>query len=202
MSKRVKFDFEIDFTNGGGIQGQDFRLDIDGDDIDDKTLADYIVKDMHLLMVGEVRILNKEIITEKHRRGAANIQTDSSYIDLSHVIYDGLITYKGLPAPIICDYLSREASRERYAAGTEFQIGKIEMVTNTGTYVDCPFHRYEDGKDLSEVALESFANLEGIVIRVDHRMGLAVTAKAFKDKELHGRAVLVHTGWDDYWASD
>lgn len=202
MNKRVKFDFEIDFTNGGGIQGQDFRLDIDGDDIEDKTLADYIVKDMQLLMAGEVRILNKEIITEKHKRQAINAQTDPFYIDLSHVIYDGLITYKGLPAPIICDYLSREASRERYAPGTEFQIGKIEMVTNTGTYVDCPFHRYEDGKDLSEVTLESFVDIEGIVIRADYRKGLAVTAEIFKNKELRGRAVLVHTGWDEHWATD
>jgi arylformamidase len=202
MNKRVKFDFEIDFTNGGGIQGQDFRLDIDGDDIDDKSLANHIVKDMKLLMVGEVRILSKEIINEKNKRQAINVHLDPSYIDLSHIIYDGLITYKGLPAPIICDYLSREASRERYTPGTEFQIGKIEMVTNTGTYVDCPFHRYEDGKDLSEVALENFANLEGIVIRVDLGKGLAVTADAFKDKELRGRAVLVHTGWDEYWATD
>lgn len=75
-------------------------------------------------------------------------------IDLSHVIEDGMITYKGLPAPIICDYLSREDSKKRYEAGTEFQIGKIEMVSNTGTYIDCPFHRYADGQDLSEVTLE------------------------------------------------
>jgi arylformamidase len=198
MNKRVKFDFEIDFTNGGGIQGQDFRLDIDGGEIDDKTLADYIVKDMQLLMVGEVRILNKQIIVEEHKRQSA----DPSYIDLSHVIYDGLITYKGLPAPIICDFLSREASRERYVPGTEFQIGKIEMVTNTGTYVDCPFHRYEDGNDLSEVALESFVDIEGLVIRAGYHKGLAVTAESFKGKELRGRAVLVHTGWDEHWATD
>lgn len=202
MNKRVKFDFEIDFTNGGGIQGQDFRLDIEGADIDNNTLAEYIVKDMQLLMVGAVRILNKEIIIEEHKRQRLNPQTDPSYIDLSHIIYDGLVTYRGLPAPIICDYLSREDSRARYAPGTEFQIGKIEMVTNTGTYVDCPFHRYEDGKDLSEVALESFADLEGIIVRADHRNGLAVTAEAFKDRDIHGRAVLVHTGWDQYWATD
>jgi serine/threonine protein kinase len=110
------------------------------------------------------------------------------------VIYDGLITYKGLPAPIICDFLSREDSRSRYAPGTEFQIGKIEMVTNTGTYVDCPFHRYEDGKDLSEVELERFADLSGIVIRADHKNGLAITAEAFKGKELRNRAVLVDVG--------
>lgn len=202
MNKRVKFDFEIGFANGGGIQGQDFRLDIDGDTIEDKVLADYIVKDMRLLMVGAVRILNKAIINEQHKRQAISTQVDSNYIDLSHIIYDGLVTYKGLPAPIICDYLSREDSRGRYASGTEFQIGKIEMVTNTGTYVDCPFHRYEDGKDLSEVALKDFADLEGIVIRADYRKGLAITEESFKGKELRGRAVLVHTGWDEYWATD
>jgi arylformamidase len=126
----------------------------------------------------------------------------SSYIDLSHVIYDGLITYKGLPAPIICDYLSRETSRGRYAPGTEFQIGKIEMVANTGTYIDCPFHRYEDGKDLSETGLESFVDLDGIVVRADYRKGLAVDAGFFKGKELRNKAVLVHTGWDENWATD
>src|SRR6188768_1515767 len=126
----------------------------------------------------------------------------TSLIDLSHTIEHGLVTYKGLPAPIICDYLSRENSKQFYAEGTEFQIGKIEMVTNTGTYVDCPFHRYEDGKDLSEVDLERFADLEGIVIRADHKKGLAITAEAFKGKEIRNRAVLVHTGWDEYWATD
>src|SRR2546422_11635960 len=79
-------------------------------------------------------------------------------IDLSHIIEHGLITYKGLPAPIICDFLSREQSRQHYTEGTEFQIGKIEMVANTGTYLYSPFHRYEAGKDLSEIELRSLAN--------------------------------------------
>lgn len=65
---RVVFDFEIDFSNGGGLQGQGFRLDIDGDDISDPKLADYIVDDMRLLMVSNVRILNKRVIVEKHKR--------------------------------------------------------------------------------------------------------------------------------------
>jgi arylformamidase len=203
MDKRVKFDFEIEFTNGGGIQGQDFRLDLDGDDISDQALADYIVDDMRLLMVGKVRILNKQIITEKHKRTTGDQAPDSpEYIDLSHTIYDGLITYKGLPAPIICDYLSREASRERYAPGTEFQIGKIEMISNTGTYVDCPFHRYEDGRDLSQVEIESFTDLDGIVIHADYHNGIAINAGFFKGYELRKRAVLVHTGWDEHWNTD
>jgi len=126
----------------------------------------------------------------------------NKYIDLSHTVHDGLVTYKGLPAAIVCDFLSREASRSRYAPGTEFQIGKIEMVTNTGTYIDCPFHRYEDGKDLSEVKLERFVDIEGVVVRADYRTGLAITADTFKGIYVKGRAVLVHTGWDEHWETD
>ena len=203
MDKRVKFDFEIDFTNGGGLQGRDFRLDILGDDISDGKLAGSIVRDMRLLMVGNVRILNKQIITEPHKRGSGgNPSAPGRYVDLSHAIHDGLVTYKGLPAPVICDYLSREASRERYAPGTEFQIARIDMVANTGTYVDCPFHRYADGEDLSEVGLERFAGLEAIVIRAHHHEGLSVGVEHFKNRNLKDLAVLVHTGWDMHWATE
>src|SRR5712664_1633260 len=92
-------------------------------------------------------------------------------IDLSHTVAHGLITYKGLPAPIICDYLSREASRKLYAPGTEFQIGKIEMVANTGTYLDSPFHRYADGKDLSALPLESLADLDAVLVAANGSSG-------------------------------
>ena len=122
-----------------------------------------------------------------------------TFIDLSHTVEQGLITYKGLPAPVICDFLSREDSRRNYAAGTEFHIGKIEMVANTGTYVDAPFHRYADGKDLSELPLESLAALEGIVVR---HAGRAIGRSAFGDLDLRGKAVLVHTGWDRHWATE
>lgn len=115
-------------------------------------------------------------------------------IDLSHIIEDGMITYKGLPAPIICDFLGREASREHYTDGTEFHIGKIELVANTGTYVDSPFHRYEDGNDLSELPLESLADLPGIVVRATD-VGRAIDADVFNGLDLLGKAVLVHTGW-------
>jgi arylformamidase len=118
-------------------------------------------------------------------------------IDLSHTVTHGLITYKGLPAPIICDYLSREASRKLYAAGTEFQIGKIEMVANTGTYLDSPFHRYADGKDLSELDLRKLANLPAIKIWAQNKQ--AIDASCFPRKELTGKAVLVETGWSRHW---
>jgi kynurenine formamidase len=203
MDKRVRFDFEIDFTNGGGIQGQDFRLDIADDDIGDQALADYLVADMRLLMVGAVRILNKEIIAERHKRNPIDgTAGQGRLVDLSHTITDGLVTYPGLPAPIVCDYLSREASRQIYAPGTEFQIAKIEMVANTGTYLDCPFHRYADGKDLAQLGLEQLADLEAIVVRADFRETRAIDASFFRDREVRNRAVLVHTGWDQHWNTE
>ena len=122
-------------------------------------------------------------------------------IDLSHTVEDGMITYKGLPAPIVCDYLSRADSRARYAPGTEFQIGRIDMVANTGTYVDAPFHRYANGKDLSQLELESLANLDCVVIRVAGRSERAID-DVRADAELRGKAVLFHTGWDAQWRTD
>lgn len=206
VEKRVCFDFEVDFSNGGGIQGQDFRLDIDGDDIADDTLADYIIRDMRLLMVGKVRILNKRIIEERHKRQAAPEAAvagpDAHLIDLSHTIENGMITYKGLPAPLICDHLSRAKSRDIYAEGTEFQIGKIEMVSNTGTYIDVPFHRYADGHDLSELALKRVSNIPAVVVRVTGATERAIDWHHFAPVECRGHAVLVNTGWDRHWRTD
>jgi kynurenine formamidase len=123
-------------------------------------------------------------------------------IDVSHVVESGMITYRGLPAPLICDYLSREASRRIYAPGTEFHIGKIEMVANTGTYVDAPFHRYADGVDLAELPLERLANLPAIVVHAQAVSGQAVTLKELRHLDVHGKAVLVRTGWDAHWRTD
>lgn len=124
------------------------------------------------------------------------------FIDLSHTIESGMITYKGLPAPLICDHLSREQSRSIYAPGTEFQIGRIDMVSNTGTYLDTPFHRDADGFDLSELLLESIADLPGVVVRIPARGGRAVGRSHFGAIEVRGRAVLVNTGWDRHWRTD
>ena len=121
-------------------------------------------------------------------------------VDLSHPIEDGMQTYTGLPGPKISDHLSREASREHYAEGTTFQIGKIEMVANTGTYIDAPFHRYADGRDLSQFDLESVANLDGLVVKADPA-SRAVTPDLFQDRDVVGKAVLIHTGWDRHWST-
>lgn len=123
-------------------------------------------------------------------------------IDLSHTVEDGVVTYKGLPAPIICDYLSREDSRSHYAEGTEFHIGKIEMVANTGTYLDSPFHRYADGKDLSDLNLEQMAHLEGVLVDATGISGRAIDESHFSHLDVRGKAVIVRTGWSQHWKTD
>ena len=204
--KRAQFDFEIEFLNGGGLQGQGFRLDLPGDDIDDRALADYIVRDLRLLMVGSVRIRNKKILTEPHKReaepGAAPAASRARLIDLSHTIEDGMITYKGLPAPIICDHLSRVQSREVYGGKAEFHIGKITMVANTGTYIDSPFHRYSNGADIAALDLDTLAGLDAVVVRVTGMSGRAIPREAFTPHDVAGKAVLIHTGWDRHWRTD
>lgn len=205
--KRAQFDFEVEFLNGGGIQGQGFRLDIEGDDIEDDALAQYIVRDLRLLMVGRVRILNKTIVAEPHKRSrapAAAIATGKAptLIDLSHTIEDGMITYKGLPAPIVCDHLSREQSRSVYAAGTEFHIGKLTMVANTGTYIDSPFHRYVDGDDVAGLGLQSLAALDVVVVHAAGMSRRALPREVFGGFDVTGKAVLVHTGWARHWRTD
>lgn len=122
-------------------------------------------------------------------------------IDLSHEVEHGMITYKGLPAPLICDYLSRKDSSKYYANGTEFHIGRIDMVANTGTYVDSPFHRFADGMDLAELPLESLADVEGVVVRVQ-QPERAIPAEVFQGSDMTGKAVLIHTGWSRHWRTD
>ncbi|MFL6548499.1 MAG: cyclase family protein [Povalibacter sp.] len=204
--KRVQFDFVIEFLNGGALQGQDFRLDIDRDDIEDRALADYIVRDLRLLMVAKVSIMNKQIISESHKRtdlaASASDGTSNRLIDLSHTIEDGMITYKGLPAPLICDHLSRTQSRDHYAPGTEFQIGKITMVSNTGTYIDSPFHRFADGTDIADLTLSKLANMDALLVRIGPDDKRAIPRDAFAAFDLRGKAVLIETDWDRHWRTD
>jgi kynurenine formamidase len=123
-------------------------------------------------------------------------------LDLSHRIEHGMVTLKGFPAPIICDYLSREQSRAIYAPGTEFNIGRIDMIANTGTYLDTPFHRFADGDDLAALRLEQVCDLPGVCVRVIDRGTRAIDWPVFARVALRGRAVLVETGWDAHWGTD
>ncbi len=121
------------------------------------------------------------------------------HIDLSHPIHPGMTTYPGLPGPEIAEFLGREASRANYSPGTEFSIGRISMVGNTGTYLDTPFHRYVDGWDLAALPLERVAGVPGIVV---HATDLAIGAERFTGLDLRGRAVLIRTDWSTHWGTD
>ena len=123
-------------------------------------------------------------------------------IDLSHEIEHGMVTYGGMPGPAISDWLSRDASTTRYAAGTTFQIGKIDLLANTGTYIDSPFHRFENAPDIAGYALEAIADLPGLVVRVTERGDRAIDVAPFSKLDVRGKAVLVHTGWDAHWRTD
>jgi kynurenine formamidase len=123
-------------------------------------------------------------------------------VDLSHVIEHGMTTYPGLPGPHICDFWMREASAANYDDGSSFQIGRIDMVENTGTYLDAPFHRYAKGKDLSELPMRSLAELPGIVVRRPWENELGTDASHFEGLDVGGKAVLIHTGWDRQWRTD
>jgi arylformamidase len=123
-------------------------------------------------------------------------------VDLSHVIEHGMTTYPGLPGPQICDFWERESTAGNYDDGSTFQIGRIDMVANTGTYLDAPFHRYADGIDLADLPLPSLADLPGIVIRRPWENDICVDAAAFEGRDVKGKAVLIHTGWDRHWRTD
>jgi kynurenine formamidase len=123
-------------------------------------------------------------------------------VDLSHVIEHGMTTYKGLPGPHICDFWERTSTAGNYDDGSTFQIGRIDMVANTGTYVDSPFHRYADGADLADLPLPSLADVPGIVIRRPFENGIATDAADLVGRDVSGKAVLIHTGWDRHWRAD
>jgi arylformamidase len=203
---RVQFDAEVSFANGGGLRTDGFRLDIDGGDISDADLAAYLVAHLGLLLVSEVRLTNKQILREQHvgsrgRTAESSVAAGATLVDLSHPIHDGMVTFPGLPGPEITDHLSRVDSRARYAPGTEFHIGRISMVANTGTYLDVPSHRFADGADLAGVSLDHLVDLPGLVIRLPEST-TAVDRLLVAPYDVRGKAVLLHTGWDRHWGTD
>ena len=127
---------------------------------------------------------------------------DPKYIELSHPIRNGMKTYQGLPKPIICDYFSREETQSHYEDGSSFQIGRIDMVGNTGTYMDCPFHRFADGSDFTQIELEDLVNIPGVCIDVPYEKYPSIEKFHFVDKDVSGKAILLCTGWSNLWGED
>ncbi|MFG3709945.1 cyclase family protein [Micromonospora sp. NPDC047730] len=214
---RAQFDAEVTFANGGGLRTDGFRLDIPGREIGDDELAALFVRHLGLLMVAEVRISDKTIIEEPHKGGRGLTGPDGAadpdsaagpggadgrrLVELSHVVTDGMTTLPGWPAPRISEWLTRDASRANYAPGTEFQVGRIDMIANTGTYLDTPAHRYAEGADLAGTPLDRLADLPGTVVRVPAGTR-AIDRLMLAPYDVAGRAVLLHTGWDAHFGTD
>ncbi|MFF1878049.1 cyclase family protein [Leifsonia sp. NPDC058230] len=206
---RAHFDASVTFANGGGLEATAFRLDLPTDELDASQIAELFVRHLGLALVGEVRLSNLTIVEEQHRgsRDAVGPRRGDAangrrrLVDLSHRIRAGLITYPGLPAPVITPHLTREDSRAVYAPGTEFELDVITMIGNTGTYLDSPFHRYADGGDLASLDLGTLVGLPAEVFHLADATTRGIPPEVFWDRELAGTAVLLHTGWDAHFGT-
>lgn len=225
---RAHFDAEIDFVNGGSLRADGFRLDLPSPDLGEAEIAELLVRHLGLALVGRVELANLDIVEEAHRGsrgvaeagvgGVANVEvvvdeagggaasarpvpSRRELIDLSHPIRAGLVTYPGIPAPTVTPHLTREASREHYAAGTEFAIDIITMAGNTGTYLDSPYHRYAEGGDLASLPLETLVGVPAEVFHLTDAASRGIPAEVFFDRELAGTAVLLHTGWSRHFGA-
>jgi len=201
---RAHFDFDIRFANGGGLAGTGFRLDLPAADAGQDEIARLLIAHLGLALVDEVELRGLRIVEEPHR-GSRGVDAASPtagrtrVVDLSHPIRAGLVTYPGLPAPTITPHLTREDSRARYAPGTEFAMDVIHMIGNTGTYLDSPFHRYADGRDLAGLDLSSLVGLRAEVFHLEDAWDAArrgIRSATLADRDVRGAAVLLHTGWD------
>ncbi|MGN6200414.1 cyclase family protein [Humibacter sp.] len=205
---RAHFDATVEFVNGGSLTAEGFRLDLPSADVDADAIGRLFVQHLGLALVGRVELRGLQIVEEQHR-GSRGIQEavperragSRRVIDLSHRIRDGLVTYPGLPAPVITPHLTREASRAVYAPGTEFAMDIITMIGNTGTYLDSPYHRYADGGDLASLDLATLVDLRAEVVHVADATERGVPASVFYDRDVRGAAVLLHTGWDRHFGT-
>jgi kynurenine formamidase len=202
---RALFDARVTFANGGGLTTEGFRLDLPTGDETPEQIGELFVRHLGLAMVGSVELDDLQVVEEAHKgsRAIEKPPTDepARIVDLSHRIHAGLITYPGLPAPQITPFLTREDSRAKYAEGTEFAMDVITMIGNTGTYLDSPFHRYGDGADLAGLDLSTLVDLPAEVFQLTDLTTRGIPAGVFFDRDLRGRAVLLHTGWDRHFGT-
>jgi arylformamidase len=206
---RASFDAVISFSNGGDLTAHGFRVDVPSADVSEAEIAALFVASLGLLMTDTVELSNVEVFAEPHkgtRGGPSDRSRDTPpaggrLVELNHVIRAGMITYPGLPGPAIAPYLTREASRDHYAPGTEFAIDQLTLVGNTATYLDAPYHRYPDGADLSSIPLTRTVDLPAIVVRVTGAGQHGIDVGALAALDVRGTAVLLHTGDDARFGS-
>ena len=208
VQHRAEFDADVAFANGGGLEVRGFRLDVPSERIGEDELGALLVRSLGLLMTERVELRNVRIIEEAHKgsRGGPSdpvLQPGAAqgrFVDLSHDIVEGMTTYPGLPGPVVTDHLGRAASREHYD-DAEFAIQRVELVGNTGTYLDSPFHRYADGGDLASLDLDSLVDLPTVVARLTGSRARAIGVTELAAFDVRDHAVLLHTGWDRHWGT-
>jgi arylformamidase len=203
---RAHFNADVEFVNGGGLTAKGFRLDLPSRDLSDEQIAKLFIQHLGLALVSGVELRAVEIVAEPHKgsRGVAAAPTTAPsgrLVDLSHTVAAGLVTYPGIPVPTINPHLTREESRSHYAEGTEFAIEVITLAGNTGTYLDTPYHRYAGGADLADLDLETLVDLPLELFRLTDASERRIPAAVFYDRELQGKAVLLHTGWDRHFGT-
>jgi len=200
---RAVFDFRVAFTNGGELTGTGFRLDVPRAEVTTDEVGQLLLRRLGLLMAGTVELRDCRIVAEAHREPspAARAPATRRLVDVSHPISHGMVTYPGLPGPEIADHLTRDAAERAYGPGVRFQIGRISMIANTGTYLDSPFHRFDGGVDLAGLPLEKLAALDGVLVRLSGSRTRAIDVAELAPYDVAGRAVLLHTGWDRHWGT-
>ena len=200
---RAHFDARIEFANGGDLTANGFRLDLPSAS---SNVEQLLVQHLGLALVSSVELTNLSIVEEAHRGSRSVIEPveitgRGTLIDLSHVIHDGLVTYPGLPAPVITPHLTREDSKAKYAPGTQFAMDIITMIGNTGTYLDSPFPRYEGGTDRSGLSRDTLVDQPVEVFHLTDSVSRGIAASVFWDRPIAGKAVLLHTGWDRFFGT-
>jgi kynurenine formamidase len=204
---RAHFDADVSFANGGRLTAEGFRLDLPGPGLSHDQIAQLFIQHLGLALVAAVELQDVEIVAEPHKgsRGIAAKPTlgeRARLVDLSHTISAGLVTVPGIPAPTINPHLTREESRSHYAEGTEFAIDVITLASNTGTYLDSPYHRFDGAADLADLELETLVDLPLELFRLTDATRREIPATAFFDRDVRGSAVLLHTGWDRHFGTD
>jgi kynurenine formamidase len=194
---RAELDADITLTNGGHLQARGLLVDVPHADVTHPEIAACAITSLGLREVDRIELTAVRIFGEQPSITGKS-QSRIEYVELSHVIESGMTTYPGLPAPVISAYRTWEQSRPDYADGTEFSFDRIDMIGQTGTYLDSPRHRYVDGADLAGIPLGRLADLPAVVIRVD---GPRIDADTLEPYVVAGRAVLLHTGADRHWAT-
>jgi arylformamidase len=204
---RAELDFEITFANGGRLAGEGFRIDIDGPGLSDDELGAALIRDLGLLMADEVRISQRRIFPDRHKRVVPRTTPAAAFpsvhhADLSHVIKNGMVTVPGFPVPRIqAQSVSAQLPPGRYAPGVSFAIGEISLCGNTSTYLDSPRHLLPAGDDLAALPLDRLADLDGIVIDLTGLDRREIGAGLLVPYDVAGKAVLLRTGWDARWGS-